>query len=59
VLAGARSIAMMRACLVSGRAAVLGGNATGRARDLDLLVFRAAGRVAALGLDFGLGHGNL
>src|SRR5258706_12907995 len=53
VPAGARSIARMRACLVSGRIAVFDEGA-GRVRDLDLLVDREVGRVAALGFDLGL-----
>src|SRR5258708_30562819 len=52
--AGVRSIAMMRACLVSGRVADLDDFVTGRARDLEALVFRAAERVAALAFDLGL-----
>jgi hypothetical protein len=55
---GNRSIAMMRACLVLGRAAVFGDKTTERMRDLDFLVFRAANRVAALGLDLGLVMGS-
>src|ERR1700694_1442913 len=50
VPAGARSIAMMRACLVSDRTA----DFDDRARDLPLLIFRAAERVATLVLDLGL-----
>src|SRR5258708_35553296 len=53
VPAGARSIARMRACLVSGRIGVFDEGA-GRVRDLDLLVDREVGRGAALGFDFGL-----
>src|SRR5258706_929643 len=52
--AGARSIARMRACLVSGRAEVFGDEWADRERGLDLLVVRAAERVEALDLDFDL-----
>src|SRR5438445_1347164 len=52
VPAGVRSIARMRACLVSGRVEVLGDECA--ERGLDLLVVRGAGRVEALGLDFDL-----
>ncbi len=45
--AGVRSIARMRACLVSGRAEVFGGECADRERGLDLLVVRAATRVEA------------
>src|SRR5450755_3619214 len=48
VPAGARSIAMMRVCLVSGRTAGLDDAGAGRVRDLPLLIFRAAERLAAL-----------
>src|SRR3954467_14837960 len=58
VPAGARNMAMMRACLVSGRAVLLGDKATARARGLDLLVFRAAERGAALGFDLALVMGS-
>src|SRR5258706_12518748 len=44
VPAGARSSAMMRACLVSGRIAVFEGEGASRVRDLDLLVGREIGR---------------
>src|SRR5260221_6051667 len=54
VPAGARSIAMMRACLVSGRIAVFEGERASRLRVLDLLVDREMGRAAALGFDLGL-----
>ena len=56
--AGARNIAMMRACLVSGRAATLGDEGTDRPGILDLPVFREAERVPALGLDLGLVMGS-
>src|SRR6266851_2373439 len=49
---GARSIARMRACLVSGRVTVFEDEGADRERGLDLLVVRAAERVEAL--DFGL-----
>src|SRR5438552_7668801 len=52
--AGVRSIARMRACLVSGRVVVFGDECAGRERGLDLLVVRAAERVEALDLDFDL-----
>jgi hypothetical protein len=51
---GVRSIATMRACLVSGRIAVFEGEGASRVRDLDLLVGREIGRPAALGFDLGL-----
>src|SRR5277367_1399252 len=50
VPAGARSIPMMRACLVSGRT----GDFVDCPRDLPLLIFRAGDRVATLVLDLGL-----
>src|SRR6266481_4358562 len=52
--AGVRSIARIRACLVSGRAGVFGDERSDRERGLDLLVVRAGERVEALDLDFGL-----
>src|SRR5947207_4229229 len=52
--AGVRSIARMRACLVSSRAEVFGDECADRERGLDLLVVRAAERVDALDLDFDL-----
>jgi hypothetical protein len=58
VPAGARSIAMMRACLVSGRAADFDGKDTDRVRDFPLLIFRAADRVATLVFDLGLVMGS-
>src|SRR6266516_7666672 len=48
--AGVRSIAMMRACLVSGPAASLDDAGADRLRDAGLAVFRAVERVAAFGL---------
>ena len=44
----------MRACLVAGRVVVFEDESADRVRDLDLLVFREAERVAALGFDLGL-----
>src|SRR6202048_1532986 len=55
---GVRSIAMMRACLVAGRAADFDDAGVGRLRDLDLLDFREAERVAALVVDLGLVMGS-
>src|SRR5258708_6180910 len=51
---GVRSIARMRACLVSGRAEVFGDECADRERGWDLLVVRASERVEALDLDLGL-----
>src|SRR5258706_8308042 len=51
--AGARSIARMRACLVSGRVEVFDESAD-RERGLDLLVVRGALRVEALDFDWDL-----
>ena len=51
---GIRSIAMMRACLVSGPAADLDDAGADRLRDAGLAVFRAVELVAALGLDLDL-----
>ena len=42
---GVRSIAMMRACFVAGRAAGFDDAGAGRLRDLNLLDFREAERV--------------
>ena len=56
--AGVRSIAMMRACLVAGRAADFDDAGVGRLRDLDLLDFGEAERVAALAVDLGLVMGS-
>jgi len=55
---GIRSIAMMRACLVSGPAADLYDAGADRLRDAGLAVFRAVERVAAFGLVFGLVMGS-
>src|SRR6266516_5232137 len=52
--AGVRSIARMRACLVSGRVTVFEDEGADRERGLDLLIVRAAERVEALDLDFNL-----
>src|SRR5947209_13520286 len=52
--AGVRSIARMRACLVSGRIEVFGDEGADRERGLDLLVVRAAERVEVLDLDLDL-----
>ena len=56
--AGVRSIAMMRACLVAGRAADFDDAGVGRLRDLDLLDFGEAERVVALAVDLGLVMGS-
>src|SRR5450759_2352993 len=58
VPAGARSIAMMRACLVSVRTADFDDAAADRARDLPLLIFRAAERVVTLVFDLDLVMGS-
>src|SRR6202048_659384 len=52
--AGVRSIARMRACLVSGRGEVFGDECADRERSLDLLVVRATVRAEALDFDFDL-----
>src|SRR6266566_4908847 len=52
--AGVRSIARMRACLVSGRVTVFEDEDEDRERGLNLPVVRAAGRVETLYLDFDL-----
>src|SRR5712664_4323575 len=52
--AGVRSIAIMRACFVSGPVAGFDDTSADRRRDLGLLVFREAGRVAVFGFDLGL-----
>src|SRR5664279_1391010 len=52
--AGVRSIARMRACLVSDRVVVFGDECADRERGLDLLVFRVPERVAALAFDLDL-----
>src|ERR1041385_2590152 len=52
--AGARNIAMMRACLVSGRAVVLRDEATAPAWGLELRDFPAPERGAFLVLDLAL-----
>ena len=58
VPAGIRSIAMMWACLVSGRIAVFEDEGAVRVRDPDLLVDREVGRAAALDFDLGLVMGS-
>jgi Spy/CpxP family protein refolding chaperone len=55
---GIRSIAMMRACLVLGRAADPDDAGAGCLRDTGLAVFRAVERDAAFGLDLGLVMGS-
>jgi hypothetical protein len=57
VPAGIRSIARMRACLVSGRIAVFEDE--GASRDLDLLLDREVERAAAFSFDLGLVMGVL
>jgi hypothetical protein len=49
------SIAMARACLVSGREAGLDAAGTDRLRDAGLPAFRTFERFAAFGFDLGLG----
>src|SRR5258705_6176346 len=58
---GVRSIARMRACLVSERVVVFGDERPGRERRLDLLLVRAAARGEAfdLGLDSVMGSSRL
>src|SRR6202022_3706330 len=56
--AGVRSIARMRACLVSGRGEVFGDECADRERGLDLLVVRAAERVVVLAFDLDLVMGS-
>src|ERR1700676_2206996 len=55
---GVRSIAMMRACLVSGPAAGLDDAGADRLREPGLAVFRAVERVGSFGLDLGLVMGS-
>ena len=55
---GVRSIAMIRACLVSGRIAVFEDVGASRVRDLDLLLDREVERAAAFGFDLGLVMGS-
>jgi len=59
--AGVRSIARMRACLVSGRVEVFGDESADRERGFDLLVVRGAERVEALDfdLDFVMGSSEV
>src|SRR5258705_4583903 len=52
--AGVRSIARMRACLVSGRVTVFEDEGADRERGLDFLVVRAALRAEVLDLDLDL-----
>src|SRR5258708_3634164 len=49
---------MMRACFVAGRAAGFDAADAGRLRDLTLLDFREAERVAALVVDLALAMGS-
>src|ERR1700731_5299421 len=56
--AGVRSIAIIRACLVSGLAADLDDAGADRLRDAGLAVFRTVERVAAFGLVLGLVMGS-
>jgi len=58
VPAGIRSIARMRACLVSGRIAVFEDEGANRVRDLDILVDREVERAAAFSFDLGLVMGS-
>jgi hypothetical protein len=57
--ADVRSIAIMRACLVSVCAAGLDDAGAGRLRGAGLVIFRAVERLAAFGFDFGLVIGIL
>ncbi|HXB80637.1 MAG TPA: hypothetical protein VNX23_25060, partial [Bradyrhizobium sp.] len=57
--AGVRSIARMRACLLSGRVEVFGDESADRERGFDLLVVRAAERVEALDFDFVMGSSEV
>src|SRR5258706_6206067 len=52
--AGVRSIARMRACLVSGRVAIFGDECADPVPRFDLLVVPAAERLEALDFDFDL-----
>src|SRR5713101_2027661 len=56
--AGVRSIARMRACLVSGRVEGFGDECTDRERGLDLLLVRLPDRVVALAFDLDLVMGS-
>src|SRR5258707_15177828 len=56
--AGFLSIAMTRACLVSGPAAGLDDADADRLRDTGLAVFRAVDRAVAFGLDLDLFMGS-
>ena len=53
--AGVRSIARMRAYLLSGRVEVFGDESADRGRGFDLLVVSAAERVGALDFDLDFG----
>src|SRR5260370_22055435 len=55
---GIRSMAIMRACLVSGPAADRDDAGAGRLRDAGFAAFRAVERAAAFGLDLGLVMGS-
>src|SRR5258706_7609480 len=55
---GIRSMAIMRACLVSGPAADRDDAGDDRLRDAGFAAFRAVERVAAFGLDLGLVMGS-
>lgn len=58
VRVGIRSIARMRANLVSGRIVVFEDEGASRVRDLDLLADREVERAAALGFDLVLVMGS-
>src|SRR5258708_22815689 len=55
---GIRSMAIMRACLVSGPAADRDDAGDDRLRDAGFAAFRAVERVAAFGFDLGLVMGS-
>src|SRR5258708_30088972 len=55
---GIRSMAIIRACLVSGRAADRDDAGADRLRDAGFAPFRAVERVGAFGLDLGLVMGS-
>src|SRR3979490_3344931 len=59
VPAGVRSIAMIRACLVSGRIAVFEDEGASRVRVLDLLVDREVERAAAVDLALVMGSSEV
>src|SRR5258706_12937269 len=56
--AGVLSIAIMRACLVSGPAVSLDDAGADRLRDTGLAVFRAVDRAVAFGVNLGLVMGS-